>query len=239
MIKISNSALQQFLSGCPGRLKYFQEYKLKEQYLPRHMKFGIEVHRLVEDGLPARAYEHGIDPVAADIARKMIKVLKKQGYEILDREVWHHAPLTDEIEVVGVIDIVARNIDGIPVLIDLKTGARQWVKLKQTSGELRIPKAETFQAPIYLTAPYEDPYFNGEWPQRLDYLMVPNDGRTKIHPFYESDDARDNLIQACELLKASEDAGYFVLNRGWLCGDCDWRRLCWKQPNWKRYYDER
>ncbi len=241
-LKVSPTALNQFLSGCPGQLPFYQNYKLKEKYLPSPLRFGIEVHRLVEKGLPDDILKFAADggnASAAEIARKMIKVLDKQGYEILDREVWHHAPLTDNIEVVGKIDVVARDEKGIPVLVDLKTGARQWKKLKQSTGEVRIPKAETFQAPMYLTPPYEDPYFDGEWPQQLTYLVVPNDGATKLPTFYENADARDNLILACELFKFASDEGFFPLNRGWMCEGCMWKKLCWDEPGWEAIYDER
>jgi CRISPR/Cas system-associated exonuclease Cas4 (RecB family) len=238
MIKISPTALQQFLSGCPGKLQFFQSHKLKEQYLPAPMRFGIEVHKYVEKGLP-KNYGVGMNVLAVEVARKMIKVLDNQEYDIIAREIWHHARLTDDIEVVGKIDIVARDKDGTPVLVDLKSGARQWGKIKQETGEIRIPKSETFQAPIYLTPPIEDKYFDGEWPERLDYLVVPTDGATKIHSFYENAEARANLIEACHLFKYSSDMGFFPLNRGWMCKNCDWRRLCWSQPGWEKYYDER
>lgn len=242
MIKISPTALGQFLSGCPRKAAFYKDWKMKEKYLPAPLKFGIEVHKLVEEGLPDDIFEYaneGGNVLAAEIARKMVKVLEKQGYEILDREVWHLAQLTNKIEVVGKIDIVARDAQGTPVLVDLKTGARQWAKLKQTSGEIRIPKSETFQAPMYLTKPYKDPYFDGEWPQQLEYLMVPKDGKTKIHTFYENEDARANVIEACELFKFASDEGYFPLNRGWLCERCDWKPICWDLPNWEDKYDER
>ena len=87
MIKISPTALNQFLSGCPGRLAWYQSHKLKEMYLPGPLRFGIEVHKLAETGdFPDDIFEYadsGGNVLAAEVARKMVKVLEKQGYEFL------------------------------------------------------------------------------------------------------------------------------------------------------------
>lgn len=241
MIKISPTALSQFLSGCPAKLAFYRTHKMKERYLPKALRFGIEVHTLVEKGIPTDFGAYGGDLDAVEVATKMIKVLENLNYEILAREVWHHAPLTEDIEVVGKIDIVARTKHGIPVLMDLKTSARAWKTIKQNTGEIRVPKAETFQAPLYLTMPYENPYFDDdEWPQQLDYLVAPRDGVTKIYSFYENEEARSNLITACEMFKFALDSDYGLsLNKGWLCNGCDWKKLCWDMPGWEKYYDER
>lgn len=238
-IKISPTALSQFLSGCPGKLPFYRDYKMAERYTPAHLRFGSEVHKLLETGLPDDIMKYNGNVLAAEVARKMIMILEKKGYEILAREVWHHAPLTDNIEVVGKIDIVARDADGVPVLVDAKTGGRQWKPLTTENGELIVPKAQTFQAPMYLTPPYEDQWFGGEWPERLDYLMVPNDGATKIHTFYENTEVRENLIQACEMFAAASDNDAFPLNRGWLCERCDWEKICYKIEGWEKYYEKR
>ena len=239
MIKISPTALNQFLSGCPARLAFYSQYKLKERYLPRALQFGIEVHDLVEKGLPDIEQIYDGDIMAVETAAKMLKVLEKQGYEILAQEVWHCAPLTSDIEVVGKIDIVAYTNVGVPVLVDLKTSARSWNTITQNTGEIRIPKAETFQAPMYLTPPYENPYFDGEWPQRLDYLVVPADGVTQIYPFFENAEIRANLVTACEIFKFALDSDLLPANRGWLCDNYDWQKICWDLPGWEKYYERR
>ena len=228
---VSKSGLEQFMSGCMHRYPLYRKYNLA--LMPPALAFGIEVHRLVEEGLPNPPSSDNLQ--AIEIASKLLRLTSKLGYKIIDREIQHLAPLTNDIQVVGRIDAVAE-LDGELVLIDFKTSGYGWKKRKTELGEIVYPKALGFQGPIYLTPPYGD---DGSWPVELHYLLAPKQGKTAVHKFYENDEARQNLIRAATIMKDASDRGWFPQNRGWLCEGCDWAPACWKWNNWQRYYTER
>ena len=235
MLTVSNTALQQFMSGCTYKYALYKKYTRKK--MSRPMKFGIEVHELLSEGIP-------VDPTNDLLAWERAKTLElmadKLGYVILDREVKHIAPLTKDIQVFGVIDVLAE-LDGVPVLIDWKTAARTWKTIKTERGEVVVPKAAGFQGPIYLTTPHPgstSDYWGGGgvWPSELHYLLAPTTGTTKRYKYYEEDVGRQNLIQAATLLKDAVDRGWFPKNQGYLCESCEWRNVCYKVPGWERHH---
>ena len=238
-LTVSASALNQFMSGCPARYTFYQKFNMVK--VPPAMDFGIRVHRMLESGLP-NPHTTPADLDAAEIAERLLNLVEKAGYKILEQEVRHIAPLTADIQVFGIIDAIAE-LDGEPVLIDFKTGARQWKKWKTEDGEVFVPKALGFQGPIYLTPPNlgsTSDYWKGKvWPGELHYLLAPNDGPTTIYHYYDSVEDRQNLIRACTMLKDAVDRGWFPLNRGWLCADCDWFPACYRTVGWERHYVER
>ena len=228
---VSKSGLEQFMSGCMARYPLYRKYNLA--MMPPALAFGIAVHRLVEEGLPNPPSNENLKVI--EIASKLLRLTSKLGYKIIDREIYHIAPLTDDIQVVGRIDAVAE-LDGDTVLLDYKTSGYGWKKRKTEQGETVVPKALGFQGPIYLTPPYGD---KGSWPIEMHYLLAPKNGKTAVHKFYENDEARQNLIRAATLMKDAHDRGWFPMNRGWLCDDCDFMHACWKTPGWEKHYIER
>ena len=202
---------------------------------------GIRVHKMLEDGLP-NPHTPPADLDAAEIAERLLNLVEKAGYKILAQEVKHLAPLTADIQVFGLIDAIAE-LDGEPVLIDFKTGARQWKKWRTEEGEVFVHQPLAFWVFIIFPPPYPDStsdYWKGEvWPSEMHYLLAPTEGPTTIYKYYESDEDKQNLIRACQMLKSAVDRGSFPLNRGWLCTDCDWMHACYKTVGWQKYYIER
>jgi CRISPR/Cas system-associated exonuclease Cas4 (RecB family) len=217
------------MSGCPYKFPLYKKYT--RESLSKAEKFGIEVHKMMERGLPnppeiTDAYE---------IAYKLQTMTNNLGYKIIDREVTHIAPLTEGIQVFGIIDAVAE-LDGEPILIDYKTGARKWADVKTIHGELITPKSVGYQGPVYLTRPYEDKYFGGEWAGELHYLLAPNNGVTQVYKYHQNDTDDQNLIRTAKIIKDAADKGWFPKNRGWLCGSCSYKHACYETPNWKKYH---
>lgn len=238
-ITISNSKLSQFLSGCPAKAVFYKKYNMKK--MPPALDFGIKVHSMVEAGLP-NPHPEAQDFAVHETAERLLNLVDKAGYTILAQEVRHIAPLTKDIDVFGIIDAIAE-LDGEPVLLDFKTGARAWQKRKLASGEVVVPKAMGFQGSIYLTPPYPEStsdYWEGEvWPNELHYLLAPKTGTTQVYKFYEDVWARQNLIHAAQLYAEAERTGKFPKNRGWMCSNCDWMHVCWETPGWEERYIER
>ena len=240
-VTISNSKLQQFLSGCPAKATFYERYNMAK--MPPVLDFGIKVHAMVEEGLP----NPHPGPDAVDVyetAERLLNLVEKVGYTILSQEVRHIAQLTDKIRVFGIIDALAE-LDDKRVLLDFKTGARAWKKTKLASGEIVVPKSQGFQGPIYLTTPLAESSSNywGEeedaWPSEIHYLLAPKTGTTQIYKYYENEWDRKNLIRAAQLYADAKEHELFPKNKGWLCERCDWFHVCWETPGWERYYVER
>jgi len=154
-------------------------------------------------------------------------------------QIKHIAPLIEgKVELFGYIDVVAE-LEGEPILVDYKTGGRPWKETKTSAGEIVVAKARGFQGPIYLTPPYVDEYFGGEWAGRMDYLYAPNEGVTHVYEYYRNDSDHQNLIRAATMIYEAAERGWFPKNQGWLCGNCDWYHVCYQTPNWERYHKEK
>jgi len=226
---VSNSGLKQFFSGCPAKWTFYKKYSLAVP--PKPLAFGIAVHEAVEEGLSQPHYE---DPYVYEIASKMLRVLKNRGYKIIDREINHLAPLTKDIWVAGRIDLVAE-LDGLPVLVDWKTAARNWSKIKTEDGEVHFPQDETIQGTIYTTPPPRA----SAWSDDLHYIVVPRNGVSKIHKYHRNEEDVQNLIRLATLMKDASDRGWFPKMKGYQCLKCDWKDACWQTKNWERHYVER
>lgn len=233
---ISKSALEQFLSGCPARYTFYQRYNLA--HMPPALDFGIKVHKMIEAGLP-NPHTPIENLEAVETAERLLNLVEKAGYRILAQEVKHLAPLTKDIQMFALIDALAE-LDGVPILIDFKTGARLWKKWKTMHGEIVVPKAAGFQGTIYLAPPYpgstSDHWGDGVWPDEMHFLMAPKEGPTHVYKYHANDVDKQNLIAAAQSLKDAVDKGRLPKNKGWLCENCDWFHCCWETPNWERHY---
>ena len=227
---VSKSGLQQFFSGCPARYPFYKKYNMA--ILPPPLAFGIAVHKMVEEGLPN---PHKVDVLVYEIASKLLRMTHKLGYNIIEHEIHHLAPLTDDIWVAGRIDAVAE-LDGETVLIDFKTGASGWRKRKLETDEVVYFQALGVQGTIYLTPPIGA---EATWPTEMHYLLAPKNGVTKVHKYYKNEDDRQNLIRLATLMKDAADRGWFPKCKGYQCHDCRWMHCCWQTPGWEKYYVER
>ncbi len=226
---VSHSGLKQFFSGCPAKYTFYRKYTMA--VLPPWYAFGIAVHKAVEEGLHN---PQDIDPRVHEVASKLLRVTKKLGYKIIDREINHIAPLTDDIWVAGRIDAVAE-LDGEPVLIDYKSGAHGWKSRKLEGGEVVRFQAQTTQGEIYLTPPVG----REDWPVELHYMLAPTEGKTAVYKYYQNEKDRQNLIMLATLMKDASDRGWYPKMKGYQCHDCDWMHACWQTPGWEKYYLER
>lgn len=237
---VSKSALEQFLSGCPARYTFYRKFNRVK--VSAAEQFGIDVHKMVQNGIPADLST--VDLRVQETCAKLLRAVSNLGYEILAKEVEHIAPISEEIQVYGIIDAIARTPAGLPVLIDYKTSARSWNKVKTQDGEVVYPKAQGFQGPIYLTPPYPNttsalPELEGYWPEEMHYIVAPTDGVVGVYKYYTNEKDRRNLLWAAGQLRNAAERGEFPLNRGWLCGDCPWAEACFKTPDWERHYTKR
>jgi hypothetical protein len=236
---VSNSALGQFFSGCPARFPFFKQYSLKEKWMPKHLKFGIAVHRIMDEGVPGLGDLTDFDEDAIMTAERLSNLAEKQGYTILQTEIKHRAALTNDIDVFGIIDALALTKEGRPILIDWKTGDYPWKGFKTEDGEVIVTKARGWQGTIYTLEPYEMPIDWDEWPSEMHYLTAPRYGTASVHPYHANDADVRNLVWAAEQLKAAADADRFPKNVGYLCRDCDWKKSCWGMSDWEKYYNVR
>jgi CRISPR/Cas system-associated exonuclease Cas4 (RecB family) len=231
---VSKSALEKFFSGCAFRYKLYREWNMKEDKLPPALKNGIDVHQAIEDALT------GTGKITRDEAKRVVNWVEKNEYTILGTEVRHWAPLTDEIGLFGIIDAIAETRDGEVVLIDWKTANSQWTASRTKDGKLVTINAQSWQGPIYLTPPESSDIMKpSAWPTRMQYIVIPKSGAIGVWDYELTEPDRQQLITACNLLKHAADTGSFPKNKGWQCGRCDFKRVCWESPGWEKFYEKR
>jgi len=184
----SKSLLEKYYSGCAYRAYLYRQWNLKLQYMPKPLRYGIEVHDLIDKGLSGETlYEKDTlktkhSASAIDRAERAVNWVEKNGYEVLATEVPHFANLSDEINLFGVIDVVALGRDGVPVLIDWKTSKSLWTPTILASGEVVYIGAQGWQGPIYLTTPVESSILRpSAWPDKMQYIVIPKFDSIK-HP---------------------------------------------------------
>ena len=245
----SKSLLEKYFSGCAHRAYLYKRWNLKKEYMPKPMKFGIEVHDLIERGLngeqfydpKANKLTFKGDARALDRTERAINWAEKAGLDILALEAKHYAHLTDDIALFGVIDCIALDKDQNPVLIDWKTSKSNWTITKNEEGEEVYIGACGWQGPVYLTVPAESSIIRpSAWPTTMKYIVIPEYGTVGEYT-YEKNEADDQaLIQACQAVQHAFDTGNLPKNRGtWTCNKCDFKHVCWKTKNWTKYYDKR
>ena len=244
----SKSLLEKYFSGCAHRAYLYKRWNMKQEHMPKQLKFGIEVHDLIERGLSGetlydkkKAEEFEGDAKALERAERALNWVKKSGYEILALEEKHIAPLTDDIQLFGIIDCVALDKEGTPVLIDWKTATSNWTLTKLESGEKVYIGAGGWQGPVYLTVPYESSILRpSAWPDIMKYVVIPTSGTVGVYT-YEKNEADDQaLLQACQAVSHATNQGWFPKNKGtWTCNRCDFKHACYKTPGWQKYYDKR
>ncbi|MFQ5822250.1 MAG: PD-(D/E)XK nuclease family protein, partial [Candidatus Heimdallarchaeota archaeon] len=202
---VSKSLLEKYFGGCAFRGKLYKEWNLKVEYMPKPLRDGIEAHDLIERSLSGEAlYDpKTLEPLGSargiDIAERAHNWAEKNGYEVLDTEVKHLAPLTEDIQLFGVIDLLALDRDGIPVCIDWKTSAKQWTATKIEDGELVVIGATGWQGPIYLTPPAKNDILNPEeWPDKMLYVVIPKTGSVGEFPYYKNEVDDQALLRACQ-----------------------------------------
>lgn len=228
---ISATALNNFYSGCPLKAKYFAAWNMQPEYMPSYYKFGIAVHAAMEG-------KKTTDD-AMIIADRLRNLADKNGFTILKTEVWHRARLTDDITLVGKIDALALDSNGMPALLDWKTASYPWKKFKTEEGEVIVTKALGWQGTIYTMPPTKLPLDWEEWPESINFMVAPSKGKANIYPYYQTEEDVQNLIWACEEYKRAKDSDAFVMNPGYNCEDCMWKHVHWKTPGWEKYYTPR
>lgn len=236
----SKTLLERYFSGCAHQAHLYKLWNMKEEYLPKHMSFGIKVHNLIHDGINGKALLDK-DKTAIERADRALNWLEKSKYTVLASEEKHFAPLTDDINLFGIIDLVALDQDGVPVLIDWKTSTSNWSVTKNANGDTFYLGAEGWQGTIYLTQPYESSILKpGAWPDKMQYVVIPRHGTIGVYDYWATEESKQNLIQACKTVKTAFDIGSFPKNIGnYTCDNCLFKRVCHDMLNWKKYYKER
>jgi len=245
----SKSLLEKYFSGCAHRAYLYRMWNLKPKYMPKPLKFGIEVHGLIEDGLKGKplydpkTLESDASATGIDRAERALNWMDKKGYEVLGLEVKHFAPLTDDINLFGVIDVVALDKMGNPILIDWKTSKNLWTPTTLANGDVVYIGSRGWQGPVYLTKPFESNLIApSSWPTKMLYVIIPEYETVGAYEYEVTEEDTQALIRACETVKIAREDDNFPQNRGYQCDanwGCDFKKVCWETKNWKKYYDPR
>ena len=218
---VSASQLMMFL-GCPAKYAYTRSWKYE----------GAKSWWL-QDGIDAHALLAGENVQCSARALRLVNAvkrhLKKQKYEIVDREVRQLIQLGEGIVLQRTIDAFAMQ-DGRPVLLDYKFVTKPWEVIDETNI---TPKAWSLQAAAYLIPP-EDPFPFDEWPMRMVFIVADNN---KIHEHEAGGDPED-VIQAALLMRWAWENDSLPRNPGFLCARyCDMRQICFEEDGWEELYD--
>ena len=245
----SKSLLEKYFSGCAHRAYLYRRWNLKEKYMPKPLKFGIEVHDAIEKAIDGKdLYDKGTlkseySGTAIARAERAINWLDKKGWTVLATEVDHFAPLSETINVFGVIDAIAENDKGETILIDWKTAKSLWTPTVLADGSTVYIGAQGWQGAVYLTVPFKSDIVEpSEWPTKMLYVVIPEFETVGAYE-YEKNDADDQaLIRACEVVKDAKEDDNYPKNKGYQCDagfGCDFKKVCWEQKGWTKYYDPR
>ena len=245
----SKSLLEKYFSGCAYRAYLYRQWNLKPKYMPKPLKFGIEVHKAIEEGISGKAIYDDVtltsEYSATAIARaeRAFNWLDKKNYTVLGSEVEHFAYLTSNIDLFGVIDVIAEAPDGEIILIDWKTAKSLWSPTTLANGSTVYIGAQGWQGPVYLTKPKKSDIVDPEaWPTKMLYIVIPEYETVGAYEYEINEADTQALIQACEVVRTAKISGSYPKNKGYQCDagfGCDFKKVCWDQKGWRKYYDPR
>lgn len=117
-------------------------------------------------------------------------------------------------------------------LLDFKTATWEW---KQKEG--LTPKALGPQGTFYLlTPPKEQMLGLSEWPERLDFLVAPENAATQIETYHRNPDDEANLN---DMIEQVATARKFPKAQGYGCHYCDFFQACYQTEGWAHRYRKR
>ena len=225
IIPISASNLSAFMS-CPGKTTLSNKWKRIEEV--DCFKDGSDAHKMMEIGevipdasVTALAYHEQL--VAAE--KKLgYSPIRREGFEKFD----YTLPSGRVVQIRRVIDLYARMPDGSPVIIDYKTASRPW---ETVDGET-APQAQGFQGSIYLIPSPTSPFVGEEGQVSLAFLVA-TQASWKAHWHDPSSGSLRDLTDAMEIYAEAVEEGRLPFVRGYSCGKCEFKELCYKVPGYQ------
>lgn len=226
-MRISASKLTNYYN-CPR--KYWYSTQMKAKKPGKALQTGLKVHALLE-GQDVK----GI--LSADekwFYQALDDLRTREGYTILypeEKQVFEWEGFT----VARVIDALGFDKEGVPVLIDYKTGSSAWAQPYVGI----CPKAMGVQSQMYFIPPDEaasyPKEFKGEWPTRIDYLVASKNFRgskAEVISYEYNEKHFEEFKALLENFKRTAGAGESIEDfpplYGFLCGYCDYAKVCLK-----------
>jgi CRISPR/Cas system-associated exonuclease Cas4 (RecB family) len=157
-------------------------------------------------------------------------------YTILSQEEEQTVPLIPGVDLIRIIDVMALDEEGEPVIVDFKGSVRGWDPILGETG-ITSYKAQGFQTAAYLLPAAKKfmPKQWKAWPTRIDYLVTDGtSGRTFSCAYREQD--IENLKQAARVVAGAKE---FPLHQGVHCRYCPYMEMCYEAKGWKKLYKRR
>ena len=174
----------------------------------------------------------------ADSAIAMGNAMLKTFYESIDLTGWKicgvELPLsaklyTDtgqitEFKIIGVIDLLLEDPAGQLVVVDHKTAAR-------AKSQTEVDSDLQMSTYSYLLAANRYVFPTGPVKGRFDVLRKLKTPKLEHYYTQRTADDRKRLAKIAGGVLAGIEAGVFIPNRSWLCGDCEYANAC---TDWHR-----
>lgn len=229
MVWLSASSLQRWYdSGCPAQWNYERKYRTKEVH-PIAAR-GIDVHALLEGSKKESDIE---DKFTLQLYDKLLQARQLLGLTILATEVRQQFEIVPGVTWTRILDVIATDRKGEPLILDYKTAGAAW---KQT-GQGIIPRAEGFQTPSYMYPPPKGVWKETKWPKQMLYLIAPFRGQVQF--IYVKEYDKRNFLDAVKSCAAAVRAGVFPKVKSGKCIECPMRPLCFKEPGHKELYEKK
>jgi hypothetical protein len=227
-LRLSYSSLQFFFeSGC------FYAWKLREEMRPKEINEfaaqGILVHQIMAGD---RELVEGDTSATKLFVKKLWETFQATGMEMKRREFWISANVLPGIEYVGKVDFDAVTVDNKYVIGDWKTTGKVWDGLETAPGAQIWPQGSTFQPVSYLL-----PDFWPKKPPRACFFVVAGfRGPGTVLTYTRNKKLEENFFEALNIVKRQR---VFPKVPGKHCLTCDFKKACWKLPNWQEAYETR
>ena len=218
-----HKALERYYQSCAqGRLEKLTPLQdLFEEVLTRQL---IEKQDLIVFGKTVPDADSAIV-----MGRAMLEVFYQSidltGWRVIDVELPLSAQLytdagqTTEFKLVGFIDLLLEDPDGNLVVVDHKTAARP-KSLADVDADLQMT---TY---AYLLASNRYVFPTATVQCRYDVLRKLKAPKLEHYHTVRGAGDRKRLAKIAVQVLRGIEAGVFVPNRGWMCGDCEYANAC-------------
>ena len=166
---------------------------------------------------------------AIDMGKKMLQVLYEgacmEGYRVeavelpLSAPLYNHKGEMQDIQLVGIIDLLLRDNKGNLIAIDHKTA-------KQAKSQASVDSDLQLTAYSYLLAANKYMFPRAEVQCRFDVLRKLKTPKLEIHTTTRGPESRKRFARLSAAVLAGIENKVFLPCSSWMCIDCEYSKAC-------------
>ena len=222
-IYLSPSSISSFFElKCPAAWKYSREWQFLEEEAIR-FKQGTDAHALMEGKIEPESIE---DATVLKYYDKLSEARRRLEIETIATELWQEFEIVKGVVFRRKIDLLAR-VKGHRMVVDWKTSGGGWKAFEGIT-----PQVLGFQSIGYLIPPPDVE----DWPKQLMYVVATAWGPVKTFTYTYNKEDHKNLLDAIQIIKQAHTAKRFPKVKGYTCGGCDYRFVCYETDGWESRY---